>query len=394
MSMIEIEVRPPDAGLAEQWQALIKRAPANVFLSPAALAAAQETGFAKVHMLLAWHRGMQPARLVGVWALDERRLVPFLPRLLCAPPFDYAFMSSPVVDPAHLDEVAAAFLDAIERHPALPKLVRLKYLDGDDASYAAIARALAASGRAALQFGERSRPYLVGEDGTKRSGATRKKLRQDWNRLSALGAVDILNEGQPDAVRDAFEVFLAMEAESWKGRRGTALLCAEADTAFARRMVWNLAGQQSASVALLRLDGRPIAAQVLLACGAVAYTWKTAFDSDYGKYSPGALLVDKVTQEMLAREGIAAVESCSPEGGFMARMWTGRRTSIDLLADVGARQSLGFAAMAAWERGYGALRSLRDALRALARAPGTHGRRDAVHWRFRRSRSAVLRDVS
>ena len=36
-------------------------------------------------------------------------------------------------------------------------------------------------------------------------------------------------------MRGAFETYLAMEAASWKGARGTALLCDEEDAAFARR---------------------------------------------------------------------------------------------------------------------------------------------------------------
>ena len=47
--------------------------------------------------------------------------------------------------------------------------------------------------------------------------------------------VDIVNERTPEAVRQAFEVFLALEAGSWKGTRGTALLCDEKDAGFVRQ---------------------------------------------------------------------------------------------------------------------------------------------------------------
>ena len=102
-------------------------------------------------------------------------------------------------------------------------------------------------------------------------------------------------------MREAFETYLAMEAESWKGARGTALLCDEEDATFVRRLIGDLAAQGNASVALLRVDGRPIAAQVLLYCGTTAYTWKTAFDSEFGKYSPGALLIEKMTERLFRR---------------------------------------------------------------------------------------------
>jgi hypothetical protein len=191
-------------------------------------------------------------------------------------------------------------------------------------------------------------------------------MRQDWNRLSAAGAVDIAND--PAAIEDAIEVFLAMEAAGWKGREGTALLSKPTDANFARRFLRNLAAERKASVALLRLDGRPIAAQVLLYAGDTAYTWKTAFDEAYAKYSPGALLVDKLT-EQLFDSGIAAIESCSPEGGFMERVWQGRRETIDLLADIGARNPVGYAVAALAENGRTEAKKLRDRLRAMTWLP-------------------------
>ena len=133
---------------------------------------------------------------------------------------------------------------------------------------------------------EKVRPYVTREFGVKRSGSTRKKLRQDWNRLSAVGTVDVLNDRTLAGARQAFEAFLALEKASWKGARGTALLSDPADAAFVRRLLQGLAVRQDASVALLRVNGEAIAGQVLMHCGRTAYTWKTAFDAAYAKYSP------------------------------------------------------------------------------------------------------------
>jgi hypothetical protein len=342
-------------------------------MHPAALKAATTTGFADVHMLLAWAQRASPPQLVGVWALQRMHITPLGPSFLAAPPYDYAFVSNPVVDPDFAESAVAGFFDAIERERSLPKVIRLRYLDGSAESYAAITSALAARGAQALKLSERERPYVTKDFGLKKSGSTRKKLRQDWNRLSALGAVEIVNERGGDTVAGAFETYLAMEAASWKGSRGTALLCDEEDAIFTRRLIHDLAAGGNASVALLRIDGRPIAAQVLLYCGATGYTWKTAFDADYGKFSPGALLVDKITEQLFADGGIEAIESCSPEGGFMNQIWDGRRTTVDMLADVGARKSLGFHAVMASERGYAQLRGLRNRLRDMSWSP--HARR-------------------
>src|SRR5215213_4697640 len=122
--MISVEIRAPDLAIVPYWDALAQRTTANVFMHPAALCAAAETGFAKIHVLLAW----EDKKLIGLWALRERRVAPFFPAFLAVPPYDYAFVSSPAIDPDH--DVMPAFFDAIAREPALPKVIQLKLIDG------------------------------------------------------------------------------------------------------------------------------------------------------------------------------------------------------------------------------------------------------------------------
>ena len=356
--MISVEIRAPDLTLVPHWDTLAKRTAANVFMHPAALCAAAAGGFANVHVLLAW----EGETLVGLWALRERRFG-FLPAFLAAPPYEYAFVSMPVIDPHYAGVVMPAFFDAIAKSDRLPNVIELKMLDGDAEAFRPMMTALGS--RPMLKLSERARPFLNGATDRKRSGSTAKKLRQDWNRLAALGAVEVVNERTPDDTRDAFEVFLKMESQSWKGENGTALLSSEEDAAFARRWIGALAAQGGASVALLTVNGKPVAAQVLLYSGTMAYTWKTAFDAEFAKFSPGALLIDKVSDALFA-SGVTQIESCSPAGSFMAQLWTGRRNTVDLLVDVGARKSLSFMTAAAAERGYAFARDLRNRWRTAS----------------------------
>lgn len=360
--MISVSICSPDHSSAEQWDDLVLRASSNVFMNPAALMAASETDFANVQMLLAWEEGTGPARLVGLWALQLRKVIPFWPALLEALPYKYAFLSDPVIDPLFVADVIPAFLAAIACS-ALPKILSLRDFDVSSASFDAIVSSIAARGRKPLKVVGSERPMANREVGIKKSGSTRKKLRQDWNRLSALGEVDIVNDRGTEPVSVAFEEFLALENSSWKGANGTALLCKTADAAFVRQMIGNLAAQGAASVALLRLDGRAIAAQVVLYCGATAYTWKTAYSAEYAKYSPGALLVDKVTELLFGMPGIETIDSCSDGTGFMAQLWSARRPMADLLVEVGPRRSFRFVLEASRQRGYHRLRALRNQLR-------------------------------
>jgi CelD/BcsL family acetyltransferase involved in cellulose biosynthesis len=373
MPTIHLEICRPEPALEPLWNDLIGRASANVFMAPAALQAAQASGVASIHVLLAWQEATAGKRLVGWWALQERAMVPGWPKFLMGPPFRYGFVSDPVVETGMANRVIPAFLDAVEGDPRLPKLIRLPHLDADSEAGRGVLDALPLRGGYSTKLSERLRPYATQAANLKKSGSTRKKLRQDCNKLAALGSVQVVNDRAPAQAPAAFEIFLALEAKSWKGAKGTALLCNEKDAAFARALASNLSLRQEISVALLQLNGRAIAAQVLFYSGNMAYTWKTAFDSDYAKFSPGALLVEKVTGPILALPGVAAIESCSPEGGFMEQLWEGRRSSVDLLLHVGQQRSFGFDILAGRERAYKAFKKARDKVRlvsASGRAPG------------------------
>lgn len=366
--MISVEIGLPDPALADAFDALARRAAPNAFMHPAALAAVAENGFARLHVLAAWHGDGTARTLVGLWALGQTRVARLGPSILSSPPYDYSFVGNAVVDPDHLDVVIAAFFDCIARTPALPKVIRLKLIDADAPTFGPMMAALATRRGQVLRLAEQPRPFLAREADRKRSGSTAKKLRQDWNKLSAQGAVDIANERNADDVRAAFEIFLDMERKSWKGANRTALLSDDDDADFARRLIGNLAAVRNASVALLRLDGNAVAAQVLLYCGTMAYTWKIAYDAAFSKFSPGALLVDKVSDALFA-SGVTQIESCATQESFMAQLWTGRRATVELLLDLGAERSRAFTLAHLGERAYSCAREWRDRLRSRTWLP-------------------------
>ncbi len=362
--MISVSICSPNADLATAWADLVIRASSNVFMEPAALRVAEATGFADVQMLLAWDDAVTPRRLVGLWALQVKRIASFWPSVLDSRPFNYAFLSTPVIDPAYVDEVMPAMLAAIQHDAELPKLLHLHSFEQETPCYAALQRELTKQGGAQRILDETNRPYATRDEGVKKSGSTRKKLRQDWNRLTALGTVDVVNDRAPVRVTEAFESFLKLEQASWKGARGTALLCDDADAAFVRELVAKLSVEGRASVALLRVDGRAIAAQVLMYSGRTAYTWKTAFDAEYARYSPGMLLVDKVTEQLFADPAIESIDSCSYEDGFMAKLWTARRKMVEMLVHVGPGTSAAFALEQARLLGYHEAKRIRNQWRA------------------------------
>jgi len=370
--MISVTIERPDAAaLAARWDELAPHA-TNVFMHPAALKAASETLLTVIYVLLAWDTAVEPHRLVGWWALGERQLGfwPYLEAL----PFNYAFLSTPVVNPDYAGEVMPAFLAAIARDRALPATLVLRDFDAAGPLYGSLA-GLEGNARARIKTDER--PSATRAAGIKRSGSTRKKLRQDWNRLAATGALEMVNLGGRAAALEGLEAFLQMELRSWKGAGGTALLNDAKDAAFARRLVGDLAERNAASVALLRLDGRPIAAQVLLYAGRTAYTWKTSYDPSFAKYSPRALLVDRITTELIDSGAVDAIDSCSVGQGFMASLWSGRRPMVDMVVAARSGFSPAFLAVAGYFRARQLAKAVRDRVlrrrRRAAARPGPTG---------------------
>ena len=321
--MISVNICSPTLDIAVPWDDLVRRASSNVFMNPVALTVANETGFARIQVLLAWDDSAGPRRLVGVWAFQVRRISPLWPALLEALPYNYAFLSSPVVDPAYRRRGRSRVPVGDPGKPAAAQ--------GDQSE---VARCGGAELRDACERADgagRRAAQIVREHAAFRDpGSWRETVRLDPEEAAA-GLEPALRRRrgryrqQPlRRIRERrSRRFWSWKPEAGRARAARRLLCDAADAAFARQMVIALAERGNASVALLRVDGRAIAAQVLMYCGATAYTWKTAFSPDYAKYSPGALLIDKITDDLFSSAGIEAINSCSSEGSFMAQLWAG-----------------------------------------------------------------------
>ncbi|WP_439926164.1 hypothetical protein [Nitrobacter sp. JJSN] len=71
-------------------------------------------------------------------------------------------------------------------------------------------------------------------------------------------------------------------------------------------------------------------------------------------------MADKATQGLVESGQVETIDSCSSPGGFMAQLFTGRRTFVDALVDVRPRNALAFAAEVAQHQGYHLLRRVRS----------------------------------
>ena len=175
--------------------------------------------------------------------------------------------------------------------------------------------------RPMLQSEEDAAAYL----GHSVSSSHMREMRRQWRQLEELGTVVYAVARQPREIHARFEEFLAMEAGGWKGKRRSALVTDRYHTAFAREAISNLAAIDAVRIHTIDLNGKAIAATIVLMMGGEAYTWKTAYDEAYARYSPGKLLMAELTEWHLDDANIVRSDSCAvPDHPIMSRFWQER----------------------------------------------------------------------
>jgi hypothetical protein len=364
-STVQVELirGEPPPELDEHWRELLSRADTpNVFMEPRVLRAAAP--FRELVTLLAWEPCGVGRRLIGFWgfSIGKPHLSVLPIAALCGPATDHAYLSAPVIERDRLEAVLHAMLDALAAAPELPKVVALESMSGEGATYEALLQVLAQRANPSARLAAKPRPILAPAANAENylekalSSSSRKKLRQHRRRLGEKGRLETTVARSVPDVRRAFEAFLALESEGWKGRRGTAMACCPDDPIFALNLVVALARTGDAWIFALELDGRPVSMQVVLRAGAAAYTWKTAYDETLGDFSPGVLLFEDCSKAFLGDPSVAFTDSCAfDDTGYMGA-WTERKLIIDFWFDVRRGGSAKFTAVAGLQKAYLPLR--------------------------------------
>ena len=152
-----------------------------------------------------------------------------------------------------------------------------------------------------------------------------REMQRQWRKLGKLGRLEYAVARQPEEVRQRMEEFLALESTGWKGRKRSALINDRYRAAFAREAITNLAEVDAVRIHTINLDGRAIASIVIFLMAGEAYTWKTAYDESLSRYSPGKLLIMKLTDWHLDDANILRTDSCAvPDHPIMSRLWEER----------------------------------------------------------------------
>lgn len=152
-----------------------------------------------------------------------------------------------------------------------------------------------------------------------------REMRRQWRLLEEQGEVAYSVARQPRDVYMRMEEFLSLEAGGWKGQKRSSLVADRLHAAFAREAVANLAAVDAVRIHTIDLAGNAIASMIVFMMGGEAYTWKTAYNEKYARYSPGKLLMGQLTEWHLDDANIVRSDSCAvPDHPIMSRFWQER----------------------------------------------------------------------
>lgn len=279
----------------------------------------------------------------------------------------YAPLSVPLVDRDAADMAVEAFLNELPRLLGSPRAALFRLMDRGGPFAQVLVDRLYSRMKRPHALDPHRRAALIPEDAEPLKGVSSKRLkelRRQRARLSEHGALaheTVTGEG----IEAAVEAYLRLEAAGWKGRIGAAAKVSGAGS-FLAETVTGLARVGKARIDLLKLDGKPIAATILLFSGDRAWFWKTAYDESYARFSPGVLLTLELTDALGRDRKLALVDSCAvADHPMIDHLWRGRIEVADWtvpLADASSAR-LALAAEKFRRATLKPIKSLRDKLR-------------------------------
>lgn len=323
-----------EPALLAGWERLVARAAEpNPFLEPWYLrpALAQWGAADGVRVKAWWHDG----RLAGLLPVAR-------PARYYGHPVSHAagwrhanaFCGVPLIAAGLEEAFWRDLLAHFDRAPRRALFLHLPLLPADGPVNAALDRVLAAAPRPHYMAAREARAMLAGDQPAAAyleaamSAKKRKELRRQRARLAEEGTLLVERlEGDAGLAEWSAE-FLALEAAGWKGEAGSALASAPGTHALFTAALAGAAAAGRLERLALRLDGRAIAMLVNFITAPGAYSYKTAFDEDYARFSPGMLL-QLENLALLERPEVDWADSCAAEGHPMIeRLWRDKRRMV------------------------------------------------------------------
>jgi CelD/BcsL family acetyltransferase involved in cellulose biosynthesis len=350
--------------LAAAWDDLAANAAeSNAFTERWFVTASTPLADASVRLLAVRHHG----QLIGLLPLARPSHYGRLPLAHIENWLHYhSFLGGPLLRRGHEQAAWTALLAALDADPASTGLIHFTNLVEHGPVHAAL---LATASRPCDTVHRFERALLHSDLDPQAYYATtvRKKKRKEigrlQSRLAEIGPVATRRLSATDDLDEWIDTFLALEQSGWKGRAGSALACQPHTARFFRDALHGAHANGQLEMLRLTVDDRTIGILVNFLKPPGSFSFKTAFDEEFSRYSPG-VLIQLANLDILARDDIAWMDSCAAPGHPMIdSLWGERRAIVRVTLPLGGwRSHTLFHAARALERAAAALRSRRQPL--------------------------------
>lgn len=268
------------------------------------------------------------------------------------------FLGAPLVAKGHEAAFWQALLDWADAHAGSGLFLHLPHLPLDGPSHRALSATCAQQGRLAGLVHREERAMLAADLAPEAyleaalTGKKRKELRRQFARLSELGQLTIRHSRDDAGLAQWIEDFLALEHSGWKGSAGSALASHHTTAQLFREALPGAAARGRLERLTLALDGEPLAMLASFVTPPGAFSFKTAFDERFARFSPGVLL-QRANLAMLDDPTVTWTDSCAAaDHPMIDHIWRERRPIGRVsLAIGGPLRRLAFSALLRLELG-------------------------------------------
>lgn len=251
------------------------------------------------------------------------------------------FCGNPLVRRGHEKQFWHAYFEWADRNAGAALFLHLPMLSADGPLFAGLRAALAEESRPAAIVEREERALLatsLSKDAyldQSMSAKKRKEIRRQRKRLGELGELQFVLKAGTEDLDTWTEQFLELENRGWKGTGGSAMAKNRDMRGLFASVLKGAAEAGRLQRLALELDRRPIAMLVNFLTPPGAFAFKTAFDEDFARYSPGVLLqIENLA--LLERGEIQWADSCAAEGHPMIeRIWRERRELLGVNVAIG-----------------------------------------------------------
>ncbi len=241
------------------------------------------------------------------------------------------FLGVPLVTAGMEQAFWRALLDWADDHAGLALFLHLSHLPLGGPLHDALSKVLAEQARPAVLVHREDRALLCSDLSPEAyldaamPAKKRKELRRQHTRLAELGDLRFSRQSGGDDLPGWTESFLALEHSGWKGMSGSALSSHLVTQELFRDALSGSAAIGKLERLTLSLDGEPVAMLVNFLTPPGAFSFKTAFDERYARFSPGVLL-QRENLAVLGHAGVDWCDSCAAaDHPMIERIWRERR---------------------------------------------------------------------